>query len=47
MTVTPGSGRAFRDGLVTSLANPKLAVFFVALFPQSSSRAARCCPRRC
>jgi threonine/homoserine/homoserine lactone efflux protein len=23
-----------RDGLVTSLANPKLAVFFVALFPQ-------------
>jgi threonine/homoserine/homoserine lactone efflux protein len=29
------SGRAaFRDGLVTSLANPKLVVFFVALFPQ-------------
>lgn len=29
------SGRAaFRDGLVTSLANPKLAAFFVALFPQ-------------
>ena len=27
-------GRAFRDGLVTSLANPKLAVFFIALFPQ-------------
>jgi threonine/homoserine/homoserine lactone efflux protein len=27
-------GRPFRDGLVTSLANPKLAVFFVALFPQ-------------
>ena len=26
--------RAMRDGLVTSLANPKLAVFFVALFPQ-------------
>jgi len=25
---------AFRDGLVTSLANPKLAAFFVALFPQ-------------
>jgi threonine/homoserine/homoserine lactone efflux protein len=23
-----------REGLVTSLANPKLAVFFVALFPQ-------------
>ena len=28
------AARAFRDGLVTSLANPKLAVFFVALFPQ-------------
>jgi threonine/homoserine/homoserine lactone efflux protein len=27
-------GGAFRAGLVTSLANPKLAVFFVALFPQ-------------
>lgn len=27
-------GHAFRDGVVTSLANPKLAVFFVALFPQ-------------
>ena len=27
-------GHPFRDGLVTSLANPKLAVFFVALFPQ-------------
>jgi threonine/homoserine/homoserine lactone efflux protein len=29
------SGRAaLRSGLITSLANPKLAVFFVALFPQ-------------
>ena len=27
-------GRAFRDGLVTSVSNPKLAVFYVALFPQ-------------
>lgn len=26
--------RPFRDGVLTSLANPKLAVFFVALFPQ-------------
>ena len=26
--------RPFRDGLVTSMANPKLAIFFVALFPQ-------------
>jgi RhtB (resistance to homoserine/threonine) family protein len=29
-----GRRRALRDGLVTALANPKLAVFFVALFPQ-------------
>lgn len=28
------AGWAFRDGLVTSLANPKLAVFFVSLLPQ-------------
>jgi len=29
------SGRGpFRDGLLTGVANPKLAVFFVALFPQ-------------
>jgi threonine/homoserine/homoserine lactone efflux protein len=27
-------GGAFRAGVVTSIANPKLAVFFVALFPQ-------------
>jgi threonine/homoserine/homoserine lactone efflux protein len=26
--------RALRDGLVTSVSNPKLAVFYVALFPQ-------------
>jgi threonine/homoserine/homoserine lactone efflux protein len=25
---------AFRDGVLTSFANPKLAAFFVALFPQ-------------
>jgi threonine/homoserine/homoserine lactone efflux protein len=30
----PGRGAPLRDGLITSLANPKLAVFFVALFPQ-------------
>jgi threonine/homoserine/homoserine lactone efflux protein len=34
VSVEPRRARAFRDGLVTSLANPKLAVFFVALFPQ-------------
>lgn len=34
-TLAPQSGRRpVRDGVVTSLANPKLAVFFVALFPQ-------------
>jgi threonine/homoserine/homoserine lactone efflux protein len=27
-------GGAFRAGVITSIANPKLAVFFVALFPQ-------------
>jgi threonine/homoserine/homoserine lactone efflux protein len=30
----PASARPFRDGVLTSLTNPKLAVFFVALFPQ-------------
>jgi threonine/homoserine/homoserine lactone efflux protein len=30
----PAHGAPLRDGLVTSLANPKLAVFFAALFPQ-------------
>ncbi len=40
------SGRAaFREGLVTSLANPKLAVFFVALFPQFIPRGAAVLPR--
>jgi threonine/homoserine/homoserine lactone efflux protein len=28
------ASRPLREGLITSLANPKLAVFFVALFPQ-------------
>ena len=28
------AGTALRDGLLTSVTNPKLAVFFVALFPQ-------------
>jgi threonine/homoserine/homoserine lactone efflux protein len=31
---TPPGGAPLRDGLLTSLANPKLAVFFAALFPQ-------------
>jgi threonine/homoserine/homoserine lactone efflux protein len=30
----PARGAPLRDGLLTSVANPKLAVFFVALFPQ-------------
>jgi threonine/homoserine/homoserine lactone efflux protein len=38
-SIDPSAGglprrRAFRDGLLTSITNPKLAVFFVALFPQ-------------
>jgi threonine/homoserine/homoserine lactone efflux protein len=35
---------ALRTGLVTSLANPKLAVFFVALFPQFIPRGAAVLP---
>ncbi len=35
---------AVRDGLLTSLANPKLAVFFVALFPQFVPRGAAVLP---
>lgn len=37
-------GAAFREGLLTSLANPKLAVFFVALFPQFIPRGAAVLP---
>ena len=33
-TVVPKRRSSTRDGLVTAIANPKLAVFFVALFPQ-------------
>jgi threonine/homoserine/homoserine lactone efflux protein len=36
---------ALRDGLVTSLANPKLAVFYVALFPQFVDGRASVLPR--
>jgi threonine/homoserine/homoserine lactone efflux protein len=43
--VPPPRGRsAFRDGLVTSLANPKLAAFFVALFPQFIPQGAAVLP---
>jgi threonine/homoserine/homoserine lactone efflux protein len=35
---------ALRTGLVTSLSNPKLAVFFVALFPQFIPRGAAVLP---
>ena len=34
----------WRIGLVTSLANPKLAIFFIALFPQFLSRDAAVLP---
>jgi threonine/homoserine/homoserine lactone efflux protein len=43
--VVTSSGRsAFREGLVTSLVNPKLAAFFVALFPQFIPRGAPVLP---
>jgi threonine/homoserine/homoserine lactone efflux protein len=35
---------ALRDGVVTSIANPKLAAFFVALFPQFVPRGAPVLP---
>jgi threonine/homoserine/homoserine lactone efflux protein len=35
---------AFREGLVTAVANPKLAAFFVALFPQFVPRGAPVLP---
>ena len=37
-------GGAFRAGVITSIANPKLAVFFVALFPQFVDRGASVLP---
>jgi threonine/homoserine/homoserine lactone efflux protein len=40
----PVSRSAFRDGLVTAIANPKLAAFFVALFPQFVPRGAPVLP---
>jgi threonine/homoserine/homoserine lactone efflux protein len=41
---TVSGSSALRTGLVTSLANPKLAVFFVALFPQFIPRGAAVLP---
>lgn len=41
----PRSARAgFRAGALTGIANPKLAVFFIALFPQFLSRSAPVLP---
>ncbi len=42
--VTARGRSAFREGLVTSLANPKLAAFFVALFPQFIPRGSPVLP---
>jgi threonine/homoserine/homoserine lactone efflux protein len=39
-----GGARGWRLGLVTSIANPKLAAFFVALFPQFLSPHAAVLP---
>jgi threonine/homoserine/homoserine lactone efflux protein len=42
---TPTRGQAgWRTGIVTSFANPKLAVFFIALFPQFLSPGAHVLP---
>ena len=43
-TRSPSRHTAFRDGLATSLANPKLAVFCVALFPQFVAEGAPVLP---
>ncbi len=40
----PRRGAGFRAGLITSVSNPKLAVFFVALFPQFLSPHAAVLP---
>jgi len=42
----PRRRAGWRSGLVTSVSNPKLAVFFVAVFPSSSPAAAPYCPTR-
>ena len=42
--VAPRQGAGWRAGLLTSLSNPKLAVFFVALFPQFLDRDASILP---
>jgi threonine/homoserine/homoserine lactone efflux protein len=42
--VTRRRRSAFREGLVTAIANPKLAAFFVALFPQFVPRGAPVLP---
>ena len=42
-TPRPGSA-GFRAGVLTGVANPKLAVFFIALFPQFLSRSAPVLP---
>jgi threonine/homoserine/homoserine lactone efflux protein len=43
-SVAPRRRAGWRSGLITSLSNPKLAVFFVALFPQFLSRGAPVLP---
>lgn len=43
-SVAPRRRAGWRSGLITSLSNPKLAVFFVALFPQFLTRGAPVLP---
>jgi threonine/homoserine/homoserine lactone efflux protein len=42
--ITRRRASAFREGFVTAIANPKLAAFFVALFPQFVPRGAPVLP---
>jgi threonine/homoserine/homoserine lactone efflux protein len=36
----PGHGKAFRQGVISNLGNPKMAIFFTSLLPQFVSRPA-------
>jgi threonine/homoserine/homoserine lactone efflux protein len=44
VVASPSAAAGFRAGVLTGVANPKLAVFFIALFPQFLSRSAPVLP---